>query len=526
MVNLIFFDLNCTIGVKRKKGPYEFIDIGTLIKEMDYYGVNEAVVTHMVSIEGDPIIGNKKLLQEIKGYKRLYPCWVLVPHYTEEMDNPSKFAKEMLKKGVRIAALYPKTHNFSVSGWSCGDLFKELERYRIPVVISINEITWEERYNLCRKYSQIPWIITGVCDGYTRIIYPLMEKCKNLYLDLSGFPLHSGIEDMVRKFGEQRLLFGSGMSTIAPGSTMMMVCHANVSEKIKRAIAGDNLRSLLRNVKSSEPIDFGSFNPKKINLSWQNYNSPIIDVHGHIGPFNMRYIPENSAEGLIKVMDSLKIKKMCISGSPGTLSDYHIGNNIIAKAIMEYPDRFFGYMIVNPNYPEDIGKELERCWKMGFRGIKIYPSDYGHNYPVTGPAYRKVFGFASEKGCPILSHTQEGSTCDPLMFDKPAKNFSKVNFILAHSGNTWDNPERGIDKCIKVMKKRLNIYADTCGAPQWSRGAIEYMVKNAGSDRWLFGSDTVWLSLPHQLGAFLSAKISDKDRKKILYLNAKRLFDL
>jgi len=520
MSNLRFFDLNCTIGFKWRKTVGEFTDKESLIKEMDYYGIHEAVVTHNTSLRYDPMLGNNKLLEEIKGEKRLYPCWVLVPPATGEIGEPSEFVKNFLKKGVRIVSFYPKDHNFSISDWSCGKLFKVLEKYRIPVKINVDQIQWHELYEICQKYPEMPVIIGGVCDLYVRFLYSILEKCPNLYIDLSGFPLHFGIEDIVKKFGEKRLLFGSGMPSFSPGASMMMVTHACITERQKQKIAGDNLRSLLNNVKTTEKIEFISFRKELSNFTWQKIDFPVFDVHAHLGPFYGRFVPGNNPKDLISVMDNLNVAIMCISSS-SLYFDYHIANDFIAQLVREYPDRFFGYMIINPNYPEDIENEMERCLNMGLKGVKIHP--LFHRCPITGENYRKVFEFAKQKRCLILSHSQiNDQYCDPLLFDEIARDYPEVTFILAHGGN---EPYKGVAKCIEVMKKRPNVYTDTSWSPQVYYGVMEEILKKSDPDRWLFGSDVVWLSLSHQLGAFLSAKISDKNREKILYLNAKKLLE-
>ena len=55
------------------------------------------------------------------------------------------------------------------------------------------------------------------------------------------------------------------------------------------------------------------------------------------------------------------------------------------------------------------------------------------------------------------------------------------------------------------------------------RGVIEKFVREAGSDRMLFGTDLPWFD-PHQaVGALLSADIDDEDRHNICHRNAEKL---
>ena len=42
-----------------------------LLKEMDFYGIDEAVVFHSRQREDSPVVGNKILFDEIEGVERL-----------------------------------------------------------------------------------------------------------------------------------------------------------------------------------------------------------------------------------------------------------------------------------------------------------------------------------------------------------------------------------------------------------------------------------------------------------------------
>ena len=55
------------------------------IEKMDYFGIDYALVSHWDAVANNPSIGNKRLIKEIKGYDRLYPCWVVMPYQTGEI---------------------------------------------------------------------------------------------------------------------------------------------------------------------------------------------------------------------------------------------------------------------------------------------------------------------------------------------------------------------------------------------------------------------------------------------------------
>ena len=57
-------------------------------------------------------------------------------------------------------------------------------------------------------------------------------------------------------------------------------------------------------------------------------------------------------------------------------------------------------------------------------------------------------------------------------------------------------------------------------------GRLEFALEKLGADRILFGTDLTIRDIPSQLGRILGTKMSDEDRKKILYDNAAGLLGI
>lgn len=246
----------------------------------------------------------------------------------------------------------------------------------------------------------------------------------------------------------------------------------------------------------------------------------IIDGHGHIGYWPGFHIPHNDAQGMIETMDGLGINKVCISAHAGIGPDYKLGNDMVIKATQDFPDRFIGYITINPNYPDDLEKELKRCvGKMGLG--EIHPMQ--HEYPANGPRYRAVWEYADQYNLPVLIHTWGGvESCKPSLFEEIAREYPRAILILGHAGGNFD----GFDDAIKVAKKRDNVYLDLTGSELLAFGLVEYFVKRVAVDRILYGSDIPFMSAGAQLGKVVYAKISDENKQKILGLNMARLLKI
>ena len=125
---------------------------------------------------------------------------------------------------------------------------------------------------------------------------------------------------------------------------------------------------------------------------------------------------------------------------------------------------------------------------------------------------------------PILIHAY--SEGDIMAFKEIANRFPELIFIMAHMGGT-DRSGTGKNwkTAISVARDLSNIYLETC-MTILERDKIEEAVSEVGADRIVFGSDLTLINPAHILGMILDAEISNLDKEKILYRNAKRIFKL
>jgi hypothetical protein len=175
---------------------------------------------------------------------------------------------------------------------------------------------------------------------------------------------------------------------------------------------------------------------------------------------------------------------------------------------------------VNPNYPEaDIVAELERCISAGMVGIKIHPET--HQRSADDAGYTPVWEYANAHSLPLLSHTGTGGQCAVKTFEKLAETYPNVKILLGHAGFGSE----GADQSIEAANKFPNIYMDITGSNA-VYGTLERMVRRAGADRVLFGTDMPFLDPRPQLGRVAFAKIADDEKRLILGLNAAKIFGI
>lgn len=245
----------------------------------------------------------------------------------------------------------------------------------------------------------------------------------------------------------------------------------------------------------------------------------IIDIHNHIGAFSQFNIPANSAEGMLVSMDTLGIDKAFITPHVAAIgADFKYGNDMVIETVRKYPERFIGYVTINPSYVEEIKDEIERCFSVkGIKGIKLHPSSHG--CPIDHKNYQTVYEIADEKRYPILIHVWGKD--EVAIINRLAPKYPGAQFIMGHGGAE----ARAMEDASEVINRHNNAYVDTAisMAPQ---GNIEWFVKESGSKKILFGTDMPFYDPRHTFGRVAMADISDDEKRDIFGLNAKRLLNI
>jgi hypothetical protein len=225
-------------------------DAAGLRREMETAGVEDALVYHVLAKDGHPPLGNTLLLEEIKGHVGLHPVWVLLPHHTGEMPSPDRLLAEMKDKEIKAARLYPgrQHHSFTLADWCAGELLAALQGVRLPLILDIEIVSWEEVFSLLQKYPQLPIILANFTYRHDRFLYPLWERFDHLYIEMSRFMGGGAVEDVVRRFGSGRILFGTNMPHYTGTAAVARLTYADIAWDDKRAIAAGNLDRILKEV--------------------------------------------------------------------------------------------------------------------------------------------------------------------------------------------------------------------------------------------------------------------------------------
>lgn len=221
-----------------------------LVAEMDYMGIEKAVVWHRSQYDQDPTAGNLKLIEDIRGYEnRLIPSWVILPDITDSQYAPNVFFDEMKKYGVKTLRAYPEQDRYILCNVTMGEQLDILTALKIPLYLS-PMFGFEMIYKILEEFPDMTVILSNI--GWwpsARLVWPLLRCYPNFYVETGDFSQPHGFEEICGKFGSERILYGSNFPTNAMGGSVYTLMQAKISEEDRENIAHRNMERLLSEVR-------------------------------------------------------------------------------------------------------------------------------------------------------------------------------------------------------------------------------------------------------------------------------------
>ncbi|UBU11430.1 amidohydrolase family protein [Nonomuraea gerenzanensis] len=232
----------------------------------------------------------------------------------------------------------------------------------------------------------------------------------------------------------------------------------------------------------------------------------ILDAHGHLGPWPDFLIPDQSADGMVALMDRLGIDAIGISHLLAVGPCAEEGNRLALAAAERHPGRFGVWQVYNPH-------QRNRLVTDGVWGVKIHPDV--HQCALDDRRYDPVW----ELGLPVLAHGQTDSPwSDPGRFVTVARRHPGVPLLLGHAG-LWPY---GFARAAELVGEHPNVFLEICGSKMTGRW-IARLAGLVGADRVVYGSDACFLDLRVGFGRVALAPLGDADRALIQGGNLARI---
>ena len=200
--------------------------------------------------------------------------------------------------------------------------------------------------------------------------------------------------------------------------------------------------------------------------------------------------------------------------------DVVLGNDALLRLCGEFPDTVRGYVTVNPNYTDHALREIDRCLRLGFIGIKLAASRRA-NDRLLDP----ICQLAAERGVPILHHIwqrrrrdwpgQEASDAAELC--ELAGRHGQTRIILAQirGGGDWIHS-------LHLVRQTPNVWVDLSGSGV-DGGMLESCLDAVGLTRLLWGADITLCTGLAKL-RYLESFLGSAECELIRWRNAAAIF--
>jgi predicted TIM-barrel fold metal-dependent hydrolase len=212
--------------------------------------------------------------------------------------------------------------------------------------------------------------------------------------------------------------------------------------------------------------------------------------------------PEQLAETWVQELDRHGVDKAAIIASvPGD-------HNSVIAAVQRFPQRFYGYMMLNPMAPDVIQQVQQALSSGSIRALCFFPAM--HRYSIQDDRVAALLDLAAAQPgtiafvhCGVLSVGIRKKLGLPSLFDMRFSNpidlhavalrYSQLRFVVPHFGAGY------FREALMLCDLCPNIYLDTSSSNSWMRydeghldlrAVYRRALDVAGPRRLLFGTDS------------------------------------
>lgn len=278
----------------------------------------------------------------------------------------------------------------------------------------------------------------------------------------------------------------------------------------------------------------------------------LIDFHAHIYPPSFNHRRQElarrdatfaelfsnprarltSGPELVQAIDEARVDMAVVMGVGWTnLELAQEANTYILQACQEYRGRLVGFCSVNPAWGSHAAQEVERCARLGAKGIgELHPDT--QEFDITSrDQMALLMDKARSLGLPVLIHASEplghlypgkGHTTPDKLYPF-IQNFPDNTIVLAH----WGGGLPFYALMPEVAQALTKVYFDTAASPfLYVPRVFPMALQLVGANKILFGSDFSLLPYKRTLAQIIDSSISAEERDMLLGSNAARLLNL
>jgi predicted TIM-barrel fold metal-dependent hydrolase len=134
-------------------------------------------------------------------------------------------------------------------------------------------------------------------------------------------------------------------------------------------------------------------------------------------------------------------------------------DEVTARAVKKYPDKFVGFAAVDPRRPDYMDLLHKAVEEYGLKGVKFGPIYNGVS--LLDPRMEPIYRYCTAKNLPLTLHMgttfAENAPIDlgrPMAVDEVASRHRDLKMIMAHMAHPW------FEECIVTARKQANVYCE------------------------------------------------------------------
>lgn len=275
-------------------------------------------------------------------------------------------------------------------------------------------------------------------------------------------------------------------------------------------------------------IDFRLRTPPKIQFGGKKIPE---DMEIYIEKYGFKEKFELDKNDLLNVMDKCNMP-LGVLQSEVEFGDYLDVNNAVKVMCIENPNRFIGFITVNPKSTQDPVELIEDALAWGCRGVNI--EAWSYDLDPIDPYYLKVYEYCEAHNLIVTSHSSINFSVyhaiehsHPRFLDYIACKYPKLKLVANHGGFPW------VLEMVAVAWKHPQVYIEFGGVSPKYMGrpgtGWEPMLTYGNSQlkrQLLWATDWPVIDCVQSLEEFKALPLKEEVIKLALYGNASRLLGL
>lgn len=452
--------------------------------------------------------GNDHTLRAAQSSEGLLPVASVDPRLGYRFEDEIARAAELGFVALRV---FPELQGWPVDSLLFARIVDACAQYEIPLMLAAKSASVATHIVRTARNTTNPIILLASGYGTQGEALSSAAMRPNTLISTSQFITPGVVEIAAEMVGVDNLVLGTSCPDLCIRPAINMIVGSSLTKEDQSKVLSGNIRRVIGrqlgklNKRLTHTVSETAYSAKR-------YSGPIIDVHGHLGPWPF---PMRNPDGACvrDLMGRWGIGKTVLSHTKAIVNDFVEGNAEMAEAVAG-SDELYGYVTINPNYVALSLWEIEKYLKLpNFVGVKFHPSYAAIS--IDAPETREIVAAFAHTKAPFLIHTWGAG--EVAKIGRLAESFPEVPIIMGHGGAD------GWRQAIDVLKTTTNTYTEFCNS-QVEPGRIRTTIDAVGSDRILFGSDAGLFDPAFCVGLYEEADLTPEEQKAILHDNAMRLF--